>query len=586
MVWGVPRPRSTAWLLIWGAGCDPGQRAPPLSPTGGDSGAISESAPPGDSPAGDSERAGETGADSEGGGLASVATSSSGVIECADPDARDRWGPMVEVVGGSDWSAGQAPLEPEEDHAPGRAAAIADLDGDGLMDVFLANTGRSQIYMGRGGGLFADESAARWPGAPRTSVGAVAADVDDDGDLDLVVANRGQANGLFLNDGAGVFTEAAAFTAAEATTGVSLADMDADGDLDVFAHAHYYGPEQPAGGCGPPGAAGRAELYENLGGGTFADRSSWLPQAAHAAFTFAGGWHDLDGDGAPDLYLVNDFGPDAEPNLALYNRLAAGGGFEPAPPESGLGVPLLGMGLGVGDVNGDGVIDLLLSGWTELALLESVGAGRWADTALTRGLAPSGDSHVAWGVELVDMDCDGDLDAPVAFGHIALDSSGAKENPLRQPDALFVQGPGGGFVDEGPAWGLDREAKSRGFAVADLDLDGWPDVIQVALDAPARLMRSRCGDAAWLTVALEQPAPNGRAVGARVSVTAGGETLVRVARAGGVNLGSSAQAPLHFGLGAVEGDAVVEVRWPDGARSRVEGVTPRQHLRVRRLETD
>jgi len=303
---------------------------------------------------------------------------------------------------------------------------------------------------------------------------------------------------------------------------------------------------------------------------------------AHNGYTFSGGLHDLDRDGDPDLYLVNDFGFTYTPNVFLRNRLVEEGAasFTDASAETWLGVAMLGMGMGLGDVDQDGLPDLLLAGWTELKLMVSDGAGAWVDEALVRGLSPAGEQHLAWGLELADLDNDGDLDAPVAYAYLGIESDIGLENPPLQPDALYVQGDGGVFEDRGAAWAFDDEAVTRGFALADLNRDGFLDAVKVALDQPATILLSRCDERAWLTVDLEQPAPNRRAVGAVVEVEAGGHTWTRWAHAGGTNLGSMGPLTLHFGLGALDEVERVAVTWPDGERTVFGAQETRQRLRI------
>ncbi len=521
--------------------------------------------------------------DTGGGPRVAAALIQGGVITCADPAAREE-APMVELDGGPGWREGQLPLEPQGGAPGGRGVTVADLDGDGQLDILIANTGRDQLYMSRGGS-YVDEAPFRWTEEPRNTVAAAAVDFDDDGDLDVLTANRGGRDYLFINDGSGYFTERGLVDESRGSYAASWGDGDGDGDLDLFIGTHHEGQEveDPE-----PGAlswpTSPAWLYENVGG-ELVERPGLLPESADAGYTFAAGWYDLDGDGDLDLYLVNDFGDKAQPDVALLGEGGAGRlAFSELGADRGLSIEAQGMGLGVGDLSGDGRPDLLIADWGRLRLLESQPDGSWADTALARGLEPAGDQQLAWGVELLDIDNDGDLDAPVSFGYLDLDTPEGAENPEQQPDALFIQGPDGRFGDRAADYGLDDRRQSRGYAAADLNGDGWLDLVKLRLDGPASIHLSRCGAEGWLRIALEQPPPNVGAVGARIEVEAGDRSWRRWIAAGGGNLGSMGPLEAHFGLGDRDRVDAVTVIWPDGERSRFEDLETRQVLRVIREE--
>ncbi len=353
-----------------------------------------------------------------------------------------------------------------------------------------------------------------------------------------------------------------------------LADLDNDGDLDLFVG--NYGDVELTLVAGEPRPSC---LYENLGDGTFADRSDRLPPEVQEALTFGGGFHDLDGDLAPELYVVNDLGGLFRPNALLWNR---GGSFELDGGAAGLDVAIAGMGLAVGDVNGDEIPDLIVPGWREIAYLESVG-GTWFDAADLRGVVPDQDAgqYVGWGTELADMDNDGDHDALLAFGYI--DGGPDFDNPLDQPDALFVQAAAGGFHDEAAAWGIADPTITRAFGLADFDDDGWLDYAPTALGENNALYLSRCGREAWLRVRLvDETTPNPRGIGARVTATVAGGRKIRWMRAGGTNFASGGPPELHFGLGFQDTIGTLELTWPDGEVAAFDDVDSRQVVVLRR----
>ena len=322
---------------------------------------------------------------------------------------------------------------------------------------------------------------------------------------------------------------------------------------------------------------GGSFLYENVGG-RFVDRSERLPAELDVAYTRVAGFHDLDLDGSPELYVVNDMSS-VRPNMLLHN---VGGRWVPDEGRAGLDLQRSGGGLGVGDVNEDGVLDLLVPHWERISLMLSID-GHWYDHADALGLQPDAQAGqtVGHGAELADIDNDGDLDALVAYGHleVGLEDWG---NPERQPDALFLQRDDGTFYDVAPDWGVDDPGAQRGFVVADLDRDGWLDLIKRDLSGPDVIYLSHCGDAHWMTLGFEHAAsPNRFAVGAVVQARIGDRVLTRTVTAGGTGFGTGGPPEVHFGFGNVDIVDHLEVIWPDGAQTVLgTGIPTDRHVRV------
>lgn len=507
-------------------------------------------------------------------------------VTCASPDLRESEGPFEVILGGPDW-AGQATFEGESELDLGRGLSVVDFDQDGNYDIFLPNLGPDQLFMGEGDGVWLNQTDELFGLRFHRTQGSVAADVDGDGAPDLVTINRGNPNRLYRNNGAGRFdvVDGSGFQdLGLGSIGGSFGDLDLDGDLDLFICAHFTGPtagwDQEN-----PWPADPSELYENLGDGTFLSRSDLLPQEAHDGYSYACGLHDLDGDGRLDLYFVNDFGSRVVPNLAYRNTTEGSTwNFQDVSDETGLGVQVFGMGLGLGDLNGDTLPDLLITSWDDLALLESAADGTWYESSASRGLSVDvGVSDIGWGAELEDLDNDGDLDALIAYGYLEGDDEVGLLNPLSQKNALFVQDENGLFQEEAAAWGLDDGGVNRGFVLVDLDRDGFLDLVSRDLLGPAKIRMARCNASNWLEVSLEQGGWNGDAIGARVELTTVLGTQVRWVRAGGTNLSSSGPPVVHFGLGDQEQVDKVRVVWPDGAETGIFQVGARQVLRVHRL---
>jgi hypothetical protein len=563
-----PRARAAAALLL-AVGCGP----PKLSP--GDE--AEDFAPP----------------DSAGGEGGPTAVADPGAVVCADPEAREREGAFVLWDRGPDWAL-QRPrgLDPTADHQRAAGVLVEDLNADGLLDVFLTAELRCQLLFGAADGTWVDAGPGALPEGECKAWGVSAADTDADGDLDLFLARDGAPDRLWSNEG-GRFTAASERgldgPACGSRSG-SWGDMDGDGDLDLFvARHHVLGrgldpcPAAPAlAGWSIPGGDPNG-LFENLGDGTFADRSEVFEPVARWGYTFIGGWLDLDADGDQDLYQINDYGGLAAPNLPLLNDGA--GGFSLAPPGLGLQVAGDNMSLAVGDLNDDRVPDFAVADIDAMHLLLSDGAGGWYDGAVSRGLVPDGgrDQRAGWGTSLSDLDNDGLLDVVTVFGPTEGVMLGVEPGPLLQPDAVWMQHPDGSFVDRARALGLDGTTNGRGLIVADLDNDGWLDILKVDYrGGPAQLWRQRCGDAAWLTVRLEGPPGNPRGLGARVELEAGGRRFTRWQAEGNSGLASQGPGALHFGLGDLDEIDALRVIWPDGRVDELGPVGARRALVVRR----
>ncbi len=520
-------------------------------------------------------------------------------VACADPGARavapfdrigaDRWRASVSW----NWGGG---------------SVVADLDGDGFVEIVAAIEPGLLMYAGGAGGALAPlpiETLGRFDLSFAT--GGSAADADGDGDLDLYVtrsaSHRAAAgsdgrNRLLRNRGDGTFDDVTDEAGVDGCTAhpvtgqrrcwASLAsawgDADGDGDLDLYV-GNYGLVDETDGLTQDQMAPGDPDLlYLNRGNGTFEDASDRLSVAFREGWTYAGGFLDLDDDGDLDLYSVNDFG-NRYPNRVAWND--GRGRFVTDPAEaSGLVVSMTGMGLAVADVNDDGRPDLAIPQWKRNALLESSG-DRWVDWAVARGLVgdPSRGQEVGWGAAFGDLDADGAEDLVVAYGFLESDNS-IWRNVVRQRDAAYLRRDGeDGYTlsDAGAAIGFEDPGSGRGVSLLDWNQDGWLDVWLRNLDAPDALYTARCGAAGWVELSLRWPeSPNRHAIGAKVEVEAGGKVHTRWVLAGGTSFASSGPPEVHVGLGDAPIDAV-RVRWPDGRWSAVEGVEANRRTQLVRV---
>ena len=463
----------------------------------------------------------------------------------------------------------------------GAGVAVGDLDGDGALDILLPGYVTTFYYRGDpAGGRTLDTTAFAGVDIDLAS-GASVADYDGDGDLDVFVT-RFLARDLLLRNDDGVFTDvsdaAGIVDLARRSVSSSWADYDQDGDLDLVVGCYGWLDEGSDTEHEDFLPAEPSSLYVNNGDGTFADRSSDLPQNVHDGYTFVAGWHDLNNDMLPDLYVVNDFGV-AFPNVLLWNR--GGGLLEADNNAAGLDLVMTGMGLGVGDFTGDGVPDLVAPEWNGIYLMESTKLGFWVQSGYAKGVYNDLEraQKVGWGADFADMDNDGDMDIPVDFG--VLDSP-EYDPPIDEPDAIFIQDDSGNFSDKGVEWGIADTGDGRGFALVDLNNDGWLDIVKRQVSSSSVFYESRCGDAGWLRIKLHQPGMNRMAVGARIRVFDSGTRWVRTILAGGHNHASGGPPEVHFGLSDTDVVDRVEITWPDGQVSNLFDVETRQILDITR----
>jgi hypothetical protein len=518
-------------------------------------------------------------------------------VVCDQPQLREELGPMRLIGPGGDW-AHQNGLANLWSLYGGQGLAVSDFDGDGWFDIFLPNADGDQLYMGRVGSEWTDESDARLPSEDDVGVGATAVDFDGDGDVDIFVAVLLAPNRLLINDGSGHFESASAPWLEGQTrlsSGSAWSDIDSDGDLDAFV-ANYGNWSESWLESVPmaPADPSMDALWINDGSGGFDNGDDrFVGFNPIDAFTFMGGFWDVDQDGDGDLLTVNDYRFEydwAQPVRLLIND----GGIFVDPPESvGLNLETEGMGLGVGDLNGDGLIDFAVSA-AATHLMLSDGEGGYFESAAARGITSSIQQQVGWGAELADLDNDGRLDLSVAYGLLPPDEVTMGPMPeiilgdrlnmnwVEQPDALYVQDLSGNFTDVAEAWGLDHTGISRGFVLADLNRDGFLDRVSRDMWGPAQMSLSRCDDSAWLSIHLKQSGANPFAIGAEVTASVGEQRWTRWVQAGSTNLSSGGPTEVHIGLGTIAQVDRLEVRWPDGAYSVLEDVQTRAKIRLER----
>ena len=466
---------------------------------------------------------------------------------------------------------------------------IFDFDGDGDEDLFFVDGGplpgytgepaRSRLFRNEGDGRFIDWTERSGIRLKSYGMGGTAGDIDGDGDLDLYVTTFGGANELFRNNGDGTFTDVTAKAGVGDTlwsSSAAFADVDNDGDLDLFvanyvdfslANHKFCGDVQRhlRGYCHPDVYNGLpAHLYRNRGDGTFEDATAGAGLGAAVGPGLGVVFGDLDDDGWQDLYVAND----TKPNGLYHNK--GNGTFEDLSLLSGTaygdkGRPEAGMGVDLGDYDGDGRLDIVVTNFEleTYALYKNLGGIAFTDSRSAARLAEPTLMFLGFGVAFADLDQDGDLDLVFANGHI--NDNAAELTPgsqYRQRNQVF-ENLGGGKLQEDKETGMAGVRAHRGLAVGDLDGDGDLDVAVVASNEPAEIYENvgGAGRGSWLQVAFAAPAGNRMGIGARLELAAGGQRQVRDVKTASSYLSQNALA-VHFGLGKAERADSLTIRRP------------------------
>ena len=474
---------------------------------------------------------------------------------------------------------------------------LFDYDGDGDLDLFQARIPApdaeersisNRLFRQEADGSFVDVTDAAGLSAPGFGQGIAIGDTDNDGDPDLYLANFGPDR-FYRNNGDGTFTDATAEAGFEGdrwSASTSFFDYDRDGFLDLYV-VHYvrYDPEKRCTDpndrreyCGPRAFHGKPDkLYRNNGDGTFSDVTQTagvvLPERGSRATGLGVACVDLTEDGYPDVFVAND----AQSNQLWVNR--GDGTFSEEGIVRGVAVdryghPEASMGVTVGDVNGDGSLDLFMTHmWEENNRLYLGSEGRlFRDGSTDARLAATDLEHTGFGCGFFDFDLDGDLDLAVANGAVRRRPAlpGAPEGMWQEyaePNQLYANDGAGRFeeVDDlGGAFARDVEV-SRGLAFGDIDNDGDVDLVLSNIDNSIRVYRNETpvGERHWVNV---RALAHGRdAFGAHVFVRAGGREQRGIVLAG-YSYMSSNDPRVHFGLDASAEIESIEILWPDGQR--------------------
>jgi tetratricopeptide (TPR) repeat protein len=465
--------------------------------------------------------------------------------------------------------------------------AVLDYDGDGWPDIYICNGNgeANALLRNNRDGSFTDVAALAGVEARGYSMGVASADFDNDGRPDLFVTGV-QTNHLFRNRGDGTFQELPFPQDGNWAVAAAWLDYDNDGLLDLFvvryvewdeSHEPYCGTPEYRQYCHPREYRPLANaLYRNLGSGRFRDVSVESGIAAHLGKGMGVAVGDYDGDGRLDIFVAND----TVPNFLFRNR--GDGTFEESAAKAGVafnenGATVSAMGAEFRDYNNDGREDLFVTALSNESFLLFRGKtpGAFEDVTLASGIAKATMPWTGWSNVMADFNNDGWKDLFTANGHVMDNAELSSGRQSKQPNLVLTN-----RRTSFAARTLPGIAFHRGVAWGDFDRDGKVDLVVTRLNEPAQVLWNRTAGAGnWIELDIWGNRSNQDAVGAWVEVeTQTGKQWDRVAAWSGYGCSSSHR--LHFGLGKSDRVSSITVRWPAGSVARLGDIAGGQIIDI------
>ena len=488
----------------------------------------------------------------------------------------------------------------------GSGITVFDYNNDGLMDLYMMNgtylegisdpKGKvfkdtsNKLYKNNGNGTFSEVTKIAGLDDRNWSMAAGAVDLDNDGYQDLYLLNYGP-NVFYHNNGNGTFSDITSSLGLKGpdmlngftkwSIGVSFWDYNLDGRLDAMVgnflafDPAYVSTQTPGMMPHPSEYKGQASmLYEQQADGKFIDVSQqnglYFPDSKCMGLTV----FDYDDDGDIDIFQANDH----QMNFLFRNDK---GVYKEVGIASGVAANSQGKSTGsmhgtIGDIDGDGLIDIFVADLKYGALYRNLGNGLFEDITESSGIAQPIAGKGSWGASLFDYDNDGDLDI--------ISANGTAEELILQYPLLLENDGNGHFKDVGKDHGSYFSAKrsGRGLAVLDYDNDGDLDIIvsHVDLQATATLLSNEGGNKNhWLGLTLKGEKGLASAIGAKITVRAGGKKQVFVNQWTSGYLSNNDQR-LHIGLGQQNLINKLEVKWPNGKQEVYENIKSDRYLTI------
>jgi hypothetical protein len=494
----------------------------------------------------------------------------------------------------------------------GPGCAFIDYDNDGYPDILLVNgedwpghhhagPTTPKLYHNNHDGTFTDVTRKAGLDVPMFGLGVAVGDYDNDGFDDLFITALGQSH-LFHNNGNGTFTDvtrsAGMWGPNEFSTSAAWVDYDRDGKLDLVVANYVQWSEQSdlyctldgahKSYCTPESYKGTSlRLWHNLGGGKFEDATQKAGLGDPTSKSLGIAILDYNADGWPDILVAND----TQPNKLYLNK--KDGTFEERGVTSGIafsedGVARAGMGVDAADYDRSGHPSVIISNFANqmVSLYHNEGNGLFVDEAPQSEVGRATLVTLGFGCFFFDYDNDGWPDIFVADGHIEDQIERVQKRVSYAEPAHLFRNLGGGRFREvtaqmGQAFAAPRVA--RGAAYADIDNDGFLDVLVTTNAGPAFLFHNEGGANRSLRLKLVGIKSNRDGIGAVVHITSGDgnnkDKQWKMLRSGSSYL-SQSELVLTFGLGQQTKADSVEIQWPSGQVDKLSNVNAGQTVTV------